>query len=197
MMAIIKQGVVISKGASIDDSVQVGEYSVIGNGQDTDNIRIKANTVIHRFCFIDRNTQIGKNCLIGDGVYIYKNCTIGDNVKILCKSVIDSGCQIANGCIIDANIANKVIMEENVRFFGQIAHSHRNHTLDWKTTSEPSPIFRKNSIVGVGALIIGDVEVGEGSYVAAGEILRCNLPANSVYYQGKIYPKKFFRGLII
>lgn len=196
-MAMIKHGVLISKGATVDKTVQIGEYSVIGNGQDADNILIGVETIIHRFCFIDRNTQIGKKCIIGDGVYIYKNCIIGDDVRIMCKSVIDSGCKIGNGCIIDANIANKVVMEDNVRFFGQIAHSHRNHTLDWKTTSEPSPVFRKNSIVGVGALIIGDVEVGENSYVAAGEILRYNLPANSVFYQGKVYPKNYFRGLII
>lgn len=196
-MPIIKYGALVTKGTKIDDSVQIGEYSIIGNQQDSDNIAIDAGTIIYRFCFIDKNTKIGSNCILGDGVYIYKNCIIGDNVKIMCKSVIESGCKIGNGCVIDANIANKVIMEDNVRFFGQIAHSHRDHTLDWSTTSEPSPVFRKGSIVGVGALIIGDIEVGENSYVAAGEILRCNLPANSIYYKGKIYPKNFFRGLII
>lgn len=196
-MATVKYGAIISNGVKIGESVQVGEYTVIGTNQETDNIIIDANTVINRFCYIDKNVHIGKSCKIGDGVYIYRNCKIGDNVQIQAKSIISKDCIIGNGCIIDGNVANKVVMEDNVRFLGQIAHSHRNHTLDWKTTSEPSPVFRKNSIIGVGALIIGDIEVGENSYVAAGEILRCDLPMDSVYYQGKIYPKKYFRGFII
>lgn len=196
-MATVKYGAIISNGVKIGESVQVGEYTVIGTNQETDNVIIDANTVINRFCYIDKNVHIGKSCKIGDGVYIYRNCRIGDNVQIQAKSIISKDCIIGNGCIIDGNVANKVVMEDNVRFLGQIAHSHRNHTLDWKTTSEPSPVFRKNSIIGVGALIIGDIEVGENSYVAAGEILRCDLPMDSVYYQGKIYPKKYFRGFII
>lgn len=196
-MAIIKYGAVISTGAQIEDSVQIGEYTIIGTQQKSDDIVIEDDTVINRFCFIDRLVHIGKNCKIGDGVYIYRNSIVGNNVQIQAKSIISKDCIIGNGCVIDGNVANKVIMEDNVRFLGQIAHSHRNHTLDWKSTSEPSPIFRKNSIIGVGALIIGDIEVGENSYVAAGEILRCDLPIDSVYYQGKIYSKKYFRGFIL
>ena len=196
-MSLISASAIISQCAKIDKSVKIGDFSVIGSQHDDDNILIGAETAIYRFCFIDKNVTIGQNCILSDGVYIYRNCSIGDNVQIEPKSIIAKDCTIGNNCIIDGNIANKVIMEDNVRFLGQIAHSHRNHTLDWRSTSEPSPIFRKNSIVGVGALIIGDIEVGENSYVAAGEILRCNLPADSVFYKNEIRPKKFFRGFII
>lgn len=196
-MSLINTSAILFQGTKIDKSVKIGEYSVVGSQCDDNNILIGAGTVIYRFCFIDKNVSIGENCIISDGVYIYRNCSIGNNVQIEPKSVIAKDCTIGNNCIIDGNIANKVIMEDNVRFLGQIAHSHRNHSLDWRSTSEPSPIFRKNSIVGVGALIIGDIEVGENSYVAAGEILRCNLPADSVFYKNEIRPKKFFRGFII
>lgn len=196
-MSLISMSAIISRGAQIDNSVKIGEFSVVGSQHDDDNIIIGAGTSIYRFCFIDKNVSIGQNCILSDGVCIYRNCSIGNNVQIEPKSIIAKDCIIGNNCIIDGNIANKVIMEDNVRFLGQIAHSHRNHTLDWRSTSEPSPIFRKNSIVGVGALIIGDIEVGENSYVAAGEILRCNLPADSVFYKNEIRPKKFFRGFII
>lgn len=195
-MELINKTALVSVGAKIDDTVKIGEYTVIGSNQESDNISIDSDTTIYRFCFIDRGVKIGKNCIIGDGSYIYRNCVIGNNVQIQAKSVIGRDCVIGNNCVVDANVSNKVIMEDGVRFLGQIAHSHRNHNLDWKSTSEESPVFRKNSIIGVGALIIGPIEVGENSYVAAGEILKCDLPADSVYIQGKIYPKSFFRGLV-
>ena len=194
---LIHKTALISCGATVDKSVKIGEYTIIGNDNNDDNILIGEETVIRRFCFIDKDVIIGQKCVIGDGVYVYKHSKIGNNVRLETKSMICARCSIGDGCIIDGIVMNKVIMEENVRFFGQLAHSHRNHTLDWKTTSEPSPVFRKNSMVGVGALIIGPVEVGENSYVASGEILRFDLPANTILYKGQIYPKEKFRGLII
>jgi hypothetical protein len=36
-----------------------------------------------------------------------------------------------------------------------MAHLHADPTGDWDTTEEPSPVIRRGSVVGVGALIVG------------------------------------------
>src|ERR1035437_6952148 len=186
-----------SDGVKLGENTYIGEFTIIGTGSSEDNIVIGRGTRIGNFCFIDKNVTIGDNCYIGDGVYIYSRTFIGNNVRLISKTTIDTQCNIGNNCIIDAIVSNKVIMEESVRFFGSIAHSHRNHTLDWKTTQEPSPIFRKGSIIGVGALIIGPIEVGENAYVSAGEVIRCDLPANHIYFKNQIIDKLKLRGFII
>lgn len=197
---------IIQKGTSIYiapstkylDHLEIGHCSIIGDFEDTTNpIVIGRNLKIGSFCKISKNVTIGNDCVIEDTCLIEHSVTIGNNVRLISGCRLLSRSKIGSGSIINSIVSNNVVIEENVRFFGRVAHSHYNHTLDWKTTSEPSPIFRKGCIVGINSLIIGEIEIGENSYVAAGEIVRCNIPPESVYYKGRIYEKKYFRGIII
>ena len=197
---IIKQGlnIYISPATKYIDRLEIGHCSVIGGFEDTDNpVNIGKNLKIGSFCKISKNVTIGNDCVIEDNCFIYHSTKIGNNVRIVTGSRISSRCQIGDNTIINGAIARRVVIEDDVRYFGRIAHSHYNHTLDWTTNIEPSPIFKKGCFIGVNALIIGDVEIGENSYIAAGEIVRCNVPPESVYLKGKIYEKKHFRGMII
>lgn len=197
---IIKKGtgIYIAPSTKYLDHLEIGHCSMIGDFEDTANsIDIGRNLKIGSFCKISKNVTIGNDCVIEDNCLIEHSVTIGNNVRLISGSRLLSRSKIGSGAIINGIVSNKVTIEENVRFFGRIAHSHYNHTLDWKTTSEPSPIFRKGCIIGINAIVIGEIEIGENSYVAAGEIVRCNIPPMSVYYKGRIYEKKYFRGLII
>lgn len=197
---IIKKGlnIFISSATSYDGTLEIGHCSIIGDYNDDKNkVIIGSNVTIGTFCKIESNVKIGNKCMIEDNCSIYHSTIIGNGVQIVSGSRISARCSIGNECIINGIISQRVVIEDNVRYFGRIAHSHHNHTLPWKTTVESSPIFRKGCFVGVNALIIGDIEIGENSYIAAGEIVRCNIPSDTIYYKGKIYDKKYFRGVII
>jgi len=197
---IIKKGlnIYISPATKYIDQIEIGHSSIIGDYDDYVNpVKIGKNFRLGSFCKISKNVTIGDDCVIEDNCFIYHDTKIGNNVRIVTGSRISARCQIGNNAIINGSISQRVIIEENVRFFGRIAHSHYDHTLDWTTTAEPSPIFKKGCIIGVNTLIIGEVEIGENSYVAAGEVVRCNIPPESVYLKGQIFEKSHFRGIII
>jgi acetyltransferase-like isoleucine patch superfamily enzyme len=63
-------------------------------------------------------------------------------------------------------------------------------------TEEPSPVIESGSIVGVGAIVIGGIRVGPRAYVAAGEIVTCDVPEGTVLKRGELHPLSYFRGLI-
>jgi acetyltransferase-like isoleucine patch superfamily enzyme len=197
MIQEMGRNIFIAENIHYEGDLTIGHCSAIGLGATTPNIKIGKYLKIGSFCLIDNNVTIGDYCVIEDGCYIYKNTIIGNEVRILNGSRIFGKTKIGDRSIINGSVSQRVIIEEDVRFFGRIAHSHRDHTLDWKTTVEPSPVFRKACIVGINALIIGDVEIGENSYIAAGETVRCDVPANSVFFKGEIHDKRKFRGLII
>lgn len=178
----------------IDENVSIGDYTIIGSKHG--DVTIQQNTKIGDFCKIEGNVTIGKNCSIGDYSLICKNTQIGDNVTILPGSKIYSKCNIGNNVIINGSVSQRVNLEDNVRFFGRVAHSHRDHTLDWKATEEKSPIIKKGAIVCIDALIIGPVEIGENAYISAGEIVRFNIPQNKILYNGRLFDKDKFRGFI-
>jgi acetyltransferase-like isoleucine patch superfamily enzyme len=79
---------------------------------------------------------------------------------------------------------------------GEVAHSHYQPKRDWDQTDEPSPTIGEGSIIGVNAILVGGISIGKNCYVSTGEILRVNLPDNSVYIKNKIVDIKSFRGLI-
>ncbi|KAI8976815.1 hypothetical protein BDB01DRAFT_802670 [Pilobolus umbonatus] len=89
-------GVKLSRSCMIDDNVQIGSGTVIG-----ENTRVS-------------NTVIGKNCIIGDNVtlenaYLWDNVTIKNNASVY-KSIIANGVNILEntsvekGCLISINV---------------------------------------------------------------------------------------------
>lgn len=181
-------------------SADVGHCSVLGyddgSMHESGNTIVGNNVKIGAFSIIEKNCYIGNNVEIGNYCTIYEDSYVDDNAKILSGSRVYWGAKVGKGAIVNAYVSANVIIEEDVRFFGRIAHSHRNHTLDWETTVEASPIFKRGCFVGLGALIIGSITIGEYAYVAAGEILRFDIPPNTIFYKGILYNKKDFRGLI-
>ena len=194
-MMNIGEASLIAKNVLLGQNVNIGNFSLVGD--ELNPTEVGNNVVIGDYCKIAGDVVISDNCSIEDGCYIYKKTKIGKNVRILTGSKIFGKSSIGDNSIINGNVSQRVIIEENVRFFGRIAHSHRNHTLDWKTTVEESPIFRKGCFVGIDALIIGPVEIGEKAYVGAGEIVRCDIPADHVFINGKLILKNKLRGFII
>jgi acetyltransferase-like isoleucine patch superfamily enzyme len=89
-------------------------------------------------------------------------------------------------------------VEDNVTHFGETAHSYRipGSMEEWDNSPQPSAIIRSRSVVGQNALIIGPVSIGPGAYVSAGEIVRCDVPEDSVFWRGSIKPISDFRGFI-
>jgi serine acetyltransferase len=78
---------------------------------------------------------------------------------------------------------------------GEIAHSHRDATLDWDTTEEPSPRIYRGSVVGVNAIIIGARKIGPCAYVGAGEIVRTDVGDHMAFVKGELKPLSDFRGM--
>lgn len=148
----VGSGIYISKYVEYGDNLFVGHNSIIGfsfSPKDNFKIIIEDNVSIGAFCVIHTNSYIGSNvdidhyCRVGDGV------KIGGGSKILYGTQLFNNCKVGQNCIIGGDLSERVIVEDNVTFMGELAHNHRNPNLDWDTTDEPSPIFRRGTVVGV------------------------------------------------
>lgn len=64
-MAQIHSTAIIAKGAQIDQDVEIGPYSMIG-----DKVKIGAGTKVGSFCVIENDTTIGAGCKIFTGACI-------------------------------------------------------------------------------------------------------------------------------
>jgi acetyltransferase-like isoleucine patch superfamily enzyme len=141
-------------------------------------VHIEAGVEIDHYCRISSGTEIGRKTRI-----LYR-AQIFDNVKI------------GSDCIIAGELVDRTVVGDQVTFQGNTAHSHTDPTRDWDETEEPSPIIQMGSVVGIGAILIGGITIGPRAYVAAGEIVKCDVPKESVLQGGKLRPLSECRGLI-
>jgi len=166
-------GPLADKGTFIGDGVRIGAFCVIEHG-----VHIEAEVEIDHYCRIACGARIGPK------------------TRILYRAQVFNDVNIGRNCIIAGELVDRTIVRDEVTFQGNTAHSHRDPTRDWDETEEPSPVIERGSIVGIGALLIGGIRVGPRAYVAAGEIVTCDVPEETVLKGGKLKPLSYFRGVI-
>jgi len=192
----IGDGIFVHPKAVIGKNVKIGHCSCIGYGDPTDGeLVISDNVTIGAYCVIHFGASIGESVEIDHYSKIGIAAKIGKNTKLLYGKHIYDNAIIGENCIIGGHVADRTIIEDNVTYLGEIAHSHRDASLDWDATEEESPIIYKGSFVGVNALIIGSRKIGPSAYVGAGEILRTDLARDMILIKGKIEPLEKYRGL--
>lgn len=192
----IGTGIFVHEKVKIGKNVKIGHGSCIGFGDPEDgeiiiedNVTIGAFCVIHFGAVIRKSVSIEHNCVIGI------EAEIGKNTKILSGKEITYRAKIGVNCIIGGHVADRTIIEDNVTYMGEIAHSHRNARLDWDETVEPSPIIYKGSVVGVNALIIGGRKIGPCAYIGAGEVVRTDVGEGIALMKGEMKPLAVYRGI--
>ena len=191
----IGTGIFVHESVKIGENVTIGHGSCIGFGDPEDgeliiedNVTIGAFCVIHFGALIRESVSIEHKCVIGS------ETEIGKNTKVLSGKEITYKAKVGQNCIIGGHVPDRTIIEDDVTFMGEIAHSHRNASLDWDYNEEPSPIIYKGSVVGVNALIIGDRNIGPCAYVGAGEIVRTDVGEGMAFMKGAIKPLVNYKG---
>lgn len=192
----VGKGIYVHEKVKLGKNVVIGHYSCIGYGNPEDGeIIIEDNVTIGAFCVIHFGAVIRKDVFIDHYCKIGIGATIGKKTKILYGKHVYDEAVIGENCIIGGHVADRTKIEDNVTYFGEIAHSHRNANLDWDETTEPSPIIYKGSVVGVNALIIGGRKIGPCAYIGAGEIVRTDVGEGIALMKGEMKPLKVHRGL--
>ena len=156
-----------------DQNIQFGvKYSpnskppVIGK-----NYTIRSNSIIYN------DVVIGDNFRTGHNVVIRENTNIGDDVLIGTNTVIEGDVIIGNDVSIQSNvyIPTNSVIEDNV-FIGPCA-CFTNDKYPVRINYElQGPKVRRGASIGGNTTFLSNVEVGEGSIVAAGAIVIHSVP---------------------
>ena len=156
-----------------DQNIQFGvEYApnsrppVIGK-----NYTIRSNSIIYN------DVVIGDNFRTGHNVVIRENTNIGDDVLIGTNTVIEGDVIIGNDVSIQSNvyIPTNSVIEDNV-FIGPCA-CFTNDKYPVRINYElQGPKIRRGASIGGNTTFLSNVEIGEGSIVAAGAIVIHSVP---------------------
>ena len=135
------------------------------------NYIIRSNSIIYN------DVVIGDNFRTGHNVVIRENTNIGDDVLIGTNTVIEGDVIIGNDVSIQSNvyIPTNSVIEDNV-FIGPCA-CFTNDKYPVRINYElQGPKVRRGASIGGNTTFLSNVEVGEGSIVAAGAIVIHSVP---------------------
>ena len=135
------------------------------------NHTIRSNSIIYN------DVIIGDNFRTGHNVVIRENTNIGDDVLIGTNTVIEGDVIIGNDVSIQSNvyIPTNSVIEDNV-FIGPCA-CFTNDKYPVRINYElQGPKVRRGASIGGNTTFLSNVEVGEGSIVAAGAIVIHSVP---------------------
>lgn len=142
-----------------------------------------------QYCLIAPDVKLGRDVSIHHFVNLY-GCEIGDGSKIGSFVEIQKGSRIGRNCKISSHtfICEGVTIEDEV-FIGHgvtfINDKHPRATnddgslqneTDW--TVQPT-IIRRGASIGSGAVILGNLSIGERAIVGAGAVVTSDVPAHA------------------
>jgi serine acetyltransferase len=181
----------------VGNGLQVGLFSCVGYDDDNGTVgSVGDHVIVATHAVISLSARIASNVTIDSYCRVGRRTTIGVRTELLYGAQIFDDCHIGCDCVVAGEIPNRVVIEDCVTFMGDIAHTYRDATVPWEVDDEPSPVVKRGSVVGMRALVIGDVAIGPRAYVAAGEIVRHDIPADTVLYRGELSDIRAWRGAL-
>lgn len=197
-MPVIKdQGAFVGDNVEFTGTAHIGFCSYVGYGPGPEEkTLIEDGADIGAFCIVGNGVHVGAGVEIDHYCQVASGATIGENTKVLYRAQIFDDVKVGRNCIIAGELVDRTVVGDHVTFQGDTVHSHNDPNCDWETTEEPSPVIEDYCVVGFGAILIGGIRIGPRSYVAAGEIVRCDVPEDKVFQNGQLHEISKFRGLI-
>ena len=189
--AWVHSATVVLGQASVGFCSRVGDRATMENP-----VRLGDGVQIGAFCIVEAGAELGARVTVDHYCRIGGDVRVGARTRILYRAQVFDDVEIGEDCIIAGELVDRTVVGNNVRFQGNTAHRHADATADWDTTEEPSPVIESGSVVGVGALVIGGIKVGPRAYIAAGERVTCDVPAETILRDGELTPLSSFRGMV-
>lgn len=153
-----------------DDSILFWEAAILNNGLTDDIISIGSGCRIRGELFIfahGGNIKIGKRCFLGSGSRIWSGSSveIGDHVLI------------AHGVTVVDNLTHPIDHIERRRHFEDICTSGHSVAIDLGD----KPVRIEDDVwIGAHSIILRGVTIGARSIVAAGSVVRSDVPPGSM-----------------
>lgn len=161
-------------------------YRVLQNGtrMPSGPTTIGEHCYVGEYCVVGQGVTLGDRSIVDDYVKIEDDVRIGADSLLNYRATVCIGAQIGSSSVIGGFICEYSEIGEGSRVFGSLVHSYRNPALSWDDPSaqEGSPVLRRRSFVGFGAVVVGSVVLGEYSYVCAGAAVTRSVPDRHIAF---------------
>lgn len=198
--AEISRGTFLGRGVTIYPGVTIGESCIVYDGSIIGRMPIANQTTSRAIRSSFETVHVGAMSVIGANVVIYTDTVFGSQVLIGDLASVREGCRIGDGVIIgrgvmalyncqvgrfsriqdQAHLVGNTIIEDHVFVgMGVVLTNDNDVYLSRFGIHEPvlkGPTIRRLAVIGSGATILPNVEIGEGALIGAGALVTKNVP---------------------
>lgn len=202
----IEEGAVIGNNVKIHSFVYIGSGVVIGDNCEIFQGAVIGKTAAKSAALSRQigggdKTYIGSDCSIGCHAVIYAGTEIGEGVLVGDSASIREECSIGEGTIVGRFVslnynvklgkrvkimdhswlAGNMEVGDDVFISGGVLTANDNKIGREGYSKETiiGPTIRDGAVIGVGAILLPNIEIGDHSTVAAGALVSRNVPASS------------------
>lgn len=169
-------------GRPTEDRLQT-ESSMTGEDIDGYYDRVSHGSVIghsvilRSSCVIYQDVTLGDFTEIGHGTVVREGVTIGNYCRVWPLTSIRPHVKIGHGSRIAGTIGDRSVIGAYVTCLGTLVHDYK---IGVGGEIEPAPTIGRGAVVSRGAVVVGEVSVGEFAFVAAGAVVRRDVAAASM-----------------
>lgn len=190
----IRDYAIIYGHATLGNDVVIGEHSVIGRST-TPTTVVKKQFSSKKETVIEDGVSICSNVIVYEDVTIGKDSLVGDNSSIMPSVEIGEHVLISRGVTIntEVKIGNNTRIMDNTHITGRVTIGS-NVFISVGVTMANDNLFGKNGYdekvfgaiigdyvsIGVGAVLLPGISIGEGSIIAAGSVVKKDVPQHVI-----------------
>lgn len=195
------EGVVLGHRVIINGPVTVGSHVVVGDGsiigrmpsrsatstlQETElpPVLVGNHSIIGAYAIVYQGVEIGDNCFIADTAQIRERCTLGHHVVVGHNATIENDTVIGEYTKLQtgAYITAKSVIESYVFVAPMVKTSNDPYLArtEARHGAIKGPTIRRGARIGVGAVLLPRVEIGQEAVVAAGSVVTRNVAPYTV-----------------
>lgn len=144
-----------------------GNYTVVVRGIGNDihpTARLGRGVIISGWDYIGRNAKIGSRTRLANWVNVDVDVVLGKNCNLQVYTVLSMGTKCGDNCF----------------FAGKTAVADEKFPMAGPQIRKPT-IFGDNTIVGMGANVIGGITIGDNAVIGMGANVTKDVPANEVW----------------
>ncbi len=187
---VLRAGSLIGDDVRIDDFVVVGKWplravnSILKPTQELPPARIEAGCLLGTGVAIYRGAELAQNVLVADQATVRERVAVGAFTIVGRGVVIENDCRVGRYCKLETEcyITAYSTLEDRVFIAPQVATSNDRFIGRTEERFEhfKGVTVRKGGRVGVGAVILPGLTVGEDALIAAGSVLTRDAPAGMI-----------------
>jgi len=136
-----------------------------------DDVLVRSGAVLYSDVVVGQGVEVGHHAVVREGVHI------GPFTRVLAHTSIRKNATIQQGCRLGGVVGDGAVLGTYVTSLGYLIHDYK---VAVGGEVEVAPRLESGSVVGRGAVVVGDVRIGEFAFVSAGAVVRKDVPARSI-----------------